>query len=90
MLYHNGNAMGATVHDLDTRQRIDRVISVDTEANEIEVPLQPHQFTEDGKRLATMRLKYTALWPIFGWRKPGKEPWEVGYPCMFHCYGRLN
>lgn len=80
MLYTPKNVQrGTTVHDLDSRSRLERVLAIDTEAGEIVVVRQPLIATAGGD-IATETLRYQAVWPIM----------DRGVPCAFHCHGRLN
>jgi protein gp37 len=78
MLFNHKNVWpGTTVHDLDTRQRIDHVLEIDTEAAVIVVAKQPLRALPGGD-IATDRLQFKAVWPIVVDR----------FPCAFHCHGR--
>lgn len=80
MLYTPKNVQrGTTVHDLDSRSRLERVLSIDTEAGEIVTHRYPAVKTASGD-LATETLRFQAVWPIM----------DRGVPCAFHCHTRLN
>ncbi|MGQ3051088.1 MAG: hypothetical protein ACT6S0_04830 [Roseateles sp.] len=79
MLYDYRNVQpGATVCNLDTRERINKVVAIDTEAGEVEVTVEPLRIVDDS--FVTQRLRFVAVWPIL----------DLGIPCAFHCHGRLN
>ena len=71
------NTSRARVYDIDTKQELKYVASVDTVAMELvcyEFPLRC-----EGERMASFTIKYRAIHPIYG----------GGFlPCLFHCYGR--
>ena len=80
MLYTpNDVQYGTTVHDLDRRSRLERVLSINTETAEIVVHRSPLVVSDSGE-IATETLRYSAVWPIL----------DRGVPCAFHCHGRLN
>lgn len=80
MLYNHENARGATVHDVDTGERMERVSEVDTKNGWIKVGFKPHRLTPDGQVL-TQRIRFRSIYPIWGGQS---------MPVMFHCYGRLS
>jgi hypothetical protein len=84
MYFGPGDAPGATVHDLDRRERIQQVLSIDTDTAEVEVIDQPMRLC--GRAIASRKIKFQAVWPIFGHIDPNR----VNLPAAFHCHGRLN
>lgn len=78
--HHNvDRTYGAHVYDVDRMEELREVVSVDTEAGELEVSVMPLTIGPDGNTL-TNRLRFRSIYPIFG----GGQ-----YPTLFHCYGRL-
>lgn len=81
MLYDTSNVLrGATVHDLDRRELVKRVLRIDTEKAEIMVASEPLRVADDGETILTEAVRFAAVWPIL----------DQGHPCAFHCHGRLN
>lgn len=68
------------VHDVDTKERIERVLSVNTKAGWILVAEHPVRPNAHG-HVQSRRIRYRAIHPIYG-----GEP----MPCLFHCYGKLS
>ncbi|MDR2326451.1 MAG: hypothetical protein LBE51_13740 [Acidovorax sp.] len=81
MLYTHHNAAGATVHDVDTRERLSRVMEIDTKNGWVKVGYSPHRISPDGKGVLTRRIRFRSIYPIFAGQ---------GVPVMFHCYGRRD
>ena len=80
MIYNHANCHNRTqVYDVDTKERITYVMSVDTDEMLLTVALVPTKWA--GDRVASEPRQYTTIYPIFG-----GSPW----PVMFHCYGRKN
>lgn len=80
MLYTASNVhRSTTVHDLDRRETLERVLRVDTEKAEVYVGLDPWAASPDGTVL-TKTIRFQAVWPIH----------DRGVPCAFHCHGRQN
>lgn len=73
------NAAGATVHDIDTKEKLPAVISVDIDSAEVKMAYQPLRLV--GDELETFTRRYAAIHPIYG----GKRA-----PQLFHCYGRKD
>lgn len=82
MYFGAGDAPGASVHDLDRRERLQQVLSIDTEASEVEVVDQPMRLS--GGRIASRKIKFAAVWPIWVDVQPGR----INRPVAFHCHGR--
>ena len=79
MLYTPDDVMPRTrVYDVDTKERIDKVVAINATAGWIQVADQPLRVT-DHYHIATRRIRFGAIHPI-----QGLEP----LPCLFHCYGR--
>jgi len=81
MLYTHHNATGATVHDVDSRQRLSRVMEIDTKNGWVKVGHNPPRLSPDGKSVQTCRIRFRSIYPIFAGQ---------GMPVMFHCYGRRD
>lgn len=79
MIYDRNNALGATVYDVDTRQKIMQVMQIDTDANELLCAYFPLRVVDE--RVDAYTIRYRAIHPIFG-----GSPW----PVLFHCYGRVE
>lgn len=74
-------AFGTTVFDVDTKERIDHVMSIDTYSGELELCcMPPHLDPKDRNRIETHTIKFRSIYPISGGAR---------LPCLFHCYGRL-
>ena len=81
MIYDYANAPGATVHDMDAGERIDRVLKVDAKNGWIMVGHNPVRLSLDGRRVIGYRIRFRSIYPIFAGQ---------GTPVLFHCYGRLE
>lgn len=80
MIYEAGSAVarGSYVVDLDTRERLQRVLQVDTGTGEVVVAAYPVRLNADRTGVETETLRFDAVWPIL----------DRGIPCAFHCHGR--
>jgi len=79
MLYTTDNVQrGTRLTDLDTRQKVERVISIDTVTGEVIVGLYPWRLNAAGDGVETETIRFAAVWPIL----------ERGVPCHFQCHGR--
>lgn len=78
-IYTNHNARGSTVFDVNTKEQLQQVMLVDTEAGEVECAFKPIRVNHLGE-VDTFKVKFRTISPIFG---GGIQP------CLFHCYGRL-
>jgi hypothetical protein len=77
MKYTWKNAPGATVHDIESRRKIDNVMELDDETGVILVCDIPFRLGSDGE-VMKRELKFGRIWPI----------WAGGVcPVMFHCIG---
>ena len=77
MKYDSSNALGAVVYDVDTKEKLREVMSIDTDAMTVtrfETPLRTV-----GDSLATYDMQFRSIYAIQGLEKR---------PCLFHCYGR--
>lgn len=79
MIYDANNAIGAKVYDVDTREEIGNVLTVDTERSTIKVAPMPVRATPNGNDLVTKIIQYRAIHAIRG------NELKVA---LFHCYGR--
>ncbi|WP_343625381.1 hypothetical protein [Roseateles puraquae] len=81
MIYTHRNVLrGTTLTDLDTRQRFRNVVSINTETGEVVVTPEPVRIAADGATFLTETIRFAAIWPVM----------DRGFPCLFHCHGRLN
>ena len=80
MIYNGTNAAGSLVIDVDTKQRIDRVLMVNTKTGAVVVGTDPYRLNHKGK-ISRETIYFDSIYPIFGWRTA---------PCLFHCYGRKS
>lgn len=78
MIYNSTNAPGALVVDVDSKQRIDRVLMVNTKTGAVVVGTNPYRLNHKGK-IDRETIYFDAIYPIFGGRTS---------PVLFHCYGR--
>lgn len=81
MRYDHSNAAGATVHAIETAEKIHGVKSVDTEAGIVTAFHWPLRPTAEGDEMETYEVRFATIHPIYG----GGER-----PCLFHCYGRIG
>lgn len=80
MIYTPRNVSGNTkVYDMDRREQLQLVTSIDTQNGEVHCCHKPLQVIDD--EVVTFMLKFRSVYAIFG-----GEPW----PVLFHCYGRLE
>lgn len=78
MIYNAKNAHGAAVFDVDAVDRIERVMSIDVAAGEVECarhPIRVNHLCE----IETLKIRFRSIYPIFA---------GGVYHCLFHCYGR--
>ena len=78
MIYDYRTCDRATVFDVDTKEKISRVLAVNAGAGWIKVSTLPLRANEHGQVVAH-RIRFRAIHPIYG---GGTKP------CLFHCYGR--
>lgn len=78
MIYNGTNAAGSLVIDVDTKQRIDRVLMVNTNTGAVVVGTNPARLNHKGK-IERETIYFDSIYPIFGGRTT---------PCLIHCYGR--
>lgn len=77
MLYTAKNAAGATVYEVESMGKLDRVLSVDTETSEVVRCHDPIRV--QGDEIVTYTERFDAIHPIHG---------VARQPVLFHCYGR--
>ena len=78
MIFNSENAAGALVMNVDTKQRIDRVLMVNTKTGAVVVGKDPYRLNHKGK-IDRETIYFDSVYPIFGGRTS---------PVLFHCYGR--
>jgi hypothetical protein len=84
MYFDPSNAAGATVHDVDRLERLEKVTAIDTERGWVYYSPQPVSIDRATGRIREEVIRFKTIHPIWGLdRRPG-------WPVMFHCYGRLN
>ena len=77
MKYDSSSALGAEVYDVDTKEKLREVMSIDTDAMTVtrfETPLRIV-----GDSLVTYDMQFRSIYAIQGLEQR---------PCLFHCYGR--
>jgi hypothetical protein len=80
MIYNHHNSLGASVHDVDTLERLHGVISVDDREGIVTRHVWPVRLDHTGE-VTKYETRYQSIYPIFG---------DSHVPVMFHCYGRKN
>ena len=80
MIYNHYNSLGASVHDVDTLERLHGVISVDDIEGIVTRQVWPVRLDHTGE-VDRYETRYQSIYPIFG---------SSHVPVMFHCYGRKN
>lgn len=78
MIYNGTNAAGSLVMDVDAKQRIDRVLMVNTNTGAVVVGTDPYRLNHKGK-IDRETIYFDSVYPIFG---------GSAAPVLFHCYGR--
>ena len=78
MIFNGTNAAGALVMDVDAKQRIDRVMMVNTKTGAVVVGTDPYRLNHKGK-IDRETIYFDSIYPIFG---------GSAAPTLFHCYGR--
>jgi hypothetical protein len=76
------NAAGSQVYDVDLNERINHVISINTDKGWVECsynPIRLHPYRDD--RVDTFKMAFRTIYAIYG---------GGNTPCLFHCYGRLK
>lgn len=81
MLYTAENARGASVYNVDTLEKLDNVVEVNTRAGWVKVLRQPALVDPRGKGLVCDRIRFQSIYMIRG---------QESLPCLFHCYGRFH
>lgn len=80
MIYTHHNACGATVHDVEAKQELKRVKSVNTATGVIDLYCDGYRMGPDGE-FDTFQVWFESVYPIVAGSM---------YPVMFHCYGRID
>lgn len=80
MIFDSRNGRKATVHVLDTGEKVERVLQCDSDTAEVTQAIIPLQIDQSGAIQARVR-KFAGLWPIY---EPGRM-----IPTMIHCYGEV-
>ena len=80
MIYNGTNAAGSVVVDVDTKERIDRVLMVNTKTGAVVVGKDPWRLNHKGT-IDRETIKFRSIYPIQGNERS---------PCLFHCYGRVQ
>lgn len=81
MLYDRTNTLPkTTVHDLDRREIVRDILSIDTDKGEVVAMLRPLRVAADRETILTQTIRFAAIWPIL----------DQGAPCAFHCHGRQD
>lgn len=76
-VFDPSNASGASVYDVDRREKLGHVMSVDIDAGEVRCAHQPLRLVGDEVQVFTVRFR--SIYPI--WAGSPR-------PVLFHCYGR--
>jgi hypothetical protein len=80
MIYNPNNcAFRTRVYDVDTKEQINLVLSID--ADEMTLLVHDLDATIHGSHIPSRVIRYTTIYPIFG---------DSMFPVLFHCYGRKN
>lgn len=78
-VFDASNACGATVYDVDTRQKLEQVMSLDIDSGQVVLARWPLRVV--GEEIETYTVQYRSVHPIYGGRPQ---------PQLFHCYGRIT
>jgi hypothetical protein len=80
-VYNSRNvARNTRVYDVDTKQEVRQVLSIDTDHNVVECAHDPLEVTASGD-IATFEATFRAIHAIRG---------TDALPSLFHCYGRVG
>lgn len=80
-VYNSRNvAPGTNVYEVETKQKILQVLSIDTDRNVVECAHDPLEVIASGD-IATFEIKFRAIHAIRG---------TNALPGLFHCYGRIT
>jgi hypothetical protein len=80
-VYNSRNSAGGTVvYNVDTKEKISQVLSIDTDRNVVECAHYPIEVTASG-HIATFEMKFRAIHAIRG---------ADALPGLFHCYGSFE
>ena len=80
MIYNATNAAGSMVVDVDTKERIDRVLMVNTKTGAVVVAKKPYALNHKGT-IDRETISFRSIYAIQGNERS---------PCLFHCYGRVQ
>lgn len=80
MIYDSSNARGAPVFDVDTKERLNRVLAINPSAGWVLVVDEPLRVTAHDQ-VASKRIRFRSIHAIRGLERE---------PSLFHCYGRLH
>lgn len=81
MIYTLRNAAGATIYDVDRKEKIGHILQIDTAAGDVECYHHPFRLKPRADEPDTFTLRFSSIYPITG---GGPRP------CLFHCYGRVE
>lgn len=81
MLYDPDNARGASVYDVEKREKLHRVVTVDTQTGIVTMHHEPLRLNATRDAVETFEARFESIYPIFGGRTN---------PVLFHCYGRIQ
>lgn len=78
--YYDASSVGprAATYDVDTKEKLPAVMSIDTASGEVVMAFQPYRVV--GDQVDTFTRHYRSIHPIFG----GSPK-----PVLFHCYDLL-
>lgn len=80
MLYTAENARGASVYDVDTLEKLDKVVEVSTSQGWVKVHRHPIEMDSRGRAISN-KIRFRSIYVIRG---------DEAAPCLFHCYGRMQ
>ena len=78
MIFNAENSAGATVYDIDGKEKINRVLMINTKTGAVVVAKLPLRMNHKGS-IDRETIRFETIHPIYG---GGTKP------CLFHCYGR--
>lgn len=78
MIYNADNTHGASVYDVDRKEKLAHVMSINDSAGWLLVAEHPLRATAHGQ-IASRRIRFDAIHAIRG---------SAPLPVLFHCYGR--
>ena len=80
MKFSHYNAPGASVYDIEGREKIEKVMTVDVAAGEVVCVASPIRLDWTGKKVESDTLRFKMIYPIYG---------TAPTPKQFHCYGKI-